>query len=129
MSIKKSSEIPKYEKLSKIITEIKNKGNFSGVILSYLDGRLLVKSTIDDYNFEEFIPMIASVLKSADGIGKTIGGRRLQKIIAQLEDISLMILKSKENNVFLTLIIDDETNIDPILENIDEYFKKIYKYC
>ncbi len=129
MSSKKSSNIPDYDQLSGIITNIKTIAKLSGIILSYLDGRLIVKETDLDYNMEEFIPMVASVLKSADGLGKTIGGRSLQKIIAQLEDISLMILKSDEKNVFLTLIINDSTNVDTILEHINGYFDKINQYC
>ena len=129
MSDKKSSNIPDYDQLTRIITDIKTIAKLSGVILSYLDGRLIVKETDLDYNMEVFIPMVASVLKSADGLGKTIGGRSLQKIIAQLEDISLMILKSNDKNIFLTLIINDNTNMDPLLEQINDYFDKINHFC
>ncbi|MBY9008052.1 MAG: hypothetical protein KGD63_15025 [Candidatus Lokiarchaeota archaeon] len=129
MSSNKSQNIPDYEKLSDILIEIKKEGKFSGVFLSYLDGRLLIKETQENYNLKDFIPMIASVLKSADGLGKTIGGRKLNKIIAQLEDISLMILRNNERNMFLTLIINEFSRVNSVLDNINIYFKKINQYC
>ncbi|MBN1214372.1 MAG: hypothetical protein JXA99_02910 [Candidatus Lokiarchaeota archaeon] len=129
MSENKIQNSPNYQKLSKILEEIKKEGNFLGVILSYLDGRLLIKETKEDYNYKELIPMIASVLKSADGLGKTIGDRSLQKIIAQIEDISIMIFKNNEYKVFLTLIIDEFSRVDSFLEKMNVYFDRINDNC
>lgn len=119
------SNFPNIEKLNFIINNIKEQGNLSGVILSHKDGRLIVENTEGRYNFNEFIPLIASALRSAEGIGDCVSGRKVKKIIAQLENISIMILKTKTKNAFLALIINEESFISPILKDLDNLSQKI----
>ncbi|TXT65611.1 MAG: hypothetical protein BAJALOKI3v1_90054 [Promethearchaeota archaeon] len=119
------TDIPKISKLNEIIDDIKVQGDLSGVILAYKDGRLIVENTEGTYNFDEFIPLIASALRSAEDIGDCVSGRKVKKIIAQLEDISIMILKTKIKSAFLALIINEESCVGSVLENFDTLSKQI----
>jgi len=125
MNERNLSDIPNIETLYEIIDDIKKNGNLSGVILSYKDGRLIVENTERNYNFSEFIPLIASALRSAEDMGSCVGDSKFKRIIAQLEKTSIMILKTKTKNAFLALIINEDSFIETILKDFDSLSKEI----
>ena len=125
MNEKNLSDLSNIDRLTQIIQSLKEKANLSGIILSYRDGRPIVKEIEEVHQIDQFIPLIASALRSAEDLGITVNGSNLHKIIAQLENVSIMILKCSGKDVFLTLIINEDSNLKPILENYEELSKKI----
>jgi predicted regulator of Ras-like GTPase activity (Roadblock/LC7/MglB family) len=127
---------PDLEHLNKIIRQIKKKGNFTGVFLSYDDGTLVAKTldnkVKDKISFKDFNPMIASVLKSGEKLSQTVGERNLVKIIAQLSNYSIIIIKCDNKELFLALLIDHSSPVGPLLDNLDEkieaYIREINQY-
>ncbi|MEJ2250410.1 MAG: roadblock/LC7 domain-containing protein [Candidatus Lokiarchaeota archaeon] len=123
MSYRISTEVQIQTKLKKILTEIKNKGNLVGIILSTKDGRLIVKS-LSEKDMSEFIAMHASVLKSAENLGSSMDNRNISNIITELESKTIL-TKNCTPNTFLILIFDKKSKVDTLLKNLDKYIKQI----
>jgi len=68
--------------------------------------------------------MCASVLESATGLGRTMGDRKVNKIIAELEGQTIVIIECDEKT-FLVFDINNESNFNIILENLEVYIRKI----
>ncbi|MFW9881456.1 MAG: hypothetical protein ACFFG0_50980, partial [Candidatus Thorarchaeota archaeon] len=73
---------------------------------------------------KDFISMCASVLEGATGLSKTMGSHKVNKIIAELEDHTIIIVEI-DNNSFLTCILNSQSNTSIVLDDIDKYIKKI----
>ena len=93
-----------------ILNELKNKANLDGIILAYRDGRIITDIIGTEFNCKKFVSMCASVLESAMGIGETIGNQKINKVIAELEDKTIMIFEC-DNKTFLILIINRASDI------------------
>ena len=72
--------------------------------------------------------MCASVLESAVGLGETMGNQRVVKIIAELEETSVIIVEIKEKMSFLILILNDQSEINFFLKELDEYVQKLISF-
>ncbi|MFX0026975.1 MAG: hypothetical protein ACFE8M_11245 [Candidatus Hermodarchaeota archaeon] len=117
----------KLERLNQILKEIKKKGKFKGVIFSYREGGIIAENFSEEcpeFNSDEYSSMCASVLESALGLGKTIGGKRLNKIIAE-QDKDTIILIECDEKTFFSFILNDNSKINPILDEIEKYIRKI----
>ena len=68
--------------------------------------------------------MCASVLESAIGLGKTIGDEKIDKIIAELENQTVLVIECDENT-FLTLLLNEKSKVSQILNEIEKYLRKI----
>jgi predicted regulator of Ras-like GTPase activity (Roadblock/LC7/MglB family) len=68
--------------------------------------------------------MCASVLESATGLGSTMGDRKANKIIAELEMQTIIITECDEKT-FLVFDLNNKSNFITILENMEEYIRKI----
>jgi predicted regulator of Ras-like GTPase activity (Roadblock/LC7/MglB family) len=68
--------------------------------------------------------MCASVLESATDLGRTMGDRKVNKIIAELEEQTIVIIECDEKT-FLVFNINYESNLNIILEKIEVYIRKI----
>ncbi|MFX1383432.1 MAG: roadblock/LC7 domain-containing protein, partial [Promethearchaeota archaeon] len=112
------------KKIEYILTEIKESGNLQGVLLSSREGNLISK--VFDQNFEanEFSAMTASVIDSAEDLMNTVSETYLDKIITELEDQSVIILDCHKN-AFIVLFVGDESKVDEIFKNINNYIEKI----
>ncbi|MBD3194207.1 MAG: hypothetical protein GF317_04075 [Candidatus Lokiarchaeota archaeon] len=121
------SNLPDQKRLNELMKEIKTKANLLGVLLSYKDGRLLAKAIAEELNLKEFVPMIASVLKSAEGLGESIGEKEVKKIITHLKNCTIIISQFRQKSLFLTFLLDHDSLIEPILKEIDNYLRKIKK--
>jgi len=120
-------ELPKpqkIEKLNQTLGELKNKGNLLGVLFAYRNGGLIGKDFKEDIDFDNFTSMCASVLESATGLGRTMGDRKVNKIIAELEGQTIVIIECDEKT-FLVFDINYESNFNIILEKIEGYIRKI----
>ncbi len=114
-----------------LIDEFKQLANLKGILYAYRDGTLIHQNIEKQFDKKKFAAMCASVLDGAIGIGHTIGERNLDKIITELEvkaesseKQTLMIVKGNEET-FLTLLIDNESKVDFILNNLTEYIHKM----
>jgi predicted regulator of Ras-like GTPase activity (Roadblock/LC7/MglB family) len=70
--------------------------------------------------------MCASVLESAVGIGDTIGDQKINKIIVELNNKSILIFEC-DNVSFLILILNSESKISNTLSKLDAFIQKILK--
>ncbi|MFX0141349.1 MAG: roadblock/LC7 domain-containing protein [Candidatus Hodarchaeota archaeon] len=115
------------EKLNQILNKLKQKGILKGVIFSYREGGIIAENFSEEYpefNRDVYSSMCASVLESALGLGKTIGGKRFNKIIAELDKDTIILIEC-DKKTFLSFILNDNSKINPILDEIEKYIRKI----
>ncbi len=118
------SNSQKFEELSRVLGEIKGKGNLSGTIFADRDGRLIFENIGNEFNGTQFSSMCASVLESAAGLGQTIGNRKIKKIITELEEKTIIIVECNDKT-FLTLLVNYNSKVDLILSHLQDYIQKL----
>lgn len=126
MNYMNHSNLDKFEELYQILDNIKNQGKLDGIIFAYRDGRLIVENIGDKFDSKKFISMCASVLESALGIGETVGNREIHKIIAEVAEKTILIFECDEKT-FLTILVNKESNVNLILNKLNENVQKIIK--
>ncbi|MFW9828533.1 MAG: roadblock/LC7 domain-containing protein [Candidatus Thorarchaeota archaeon] len=109
-----------------LLDNLKTEENLDGIIFAYRDGELIAKNVEDEFNGKAFLSMCASVLESAVGIGDTIGDQKINKIIVELDEKTILLVEC-DNITFLVLIINPESNVSNILRKLDEIIQKIVK--
>ena len=107
-----------------IVDEIKDQGNLHAALLAFKDGGIISEVGGNGRDSNHFSAMCASVLKSAEGLGQTFGEGTVGKIITELEDQSIIIVKCNEKT-YLVLFFKHDTKVDFITKNIDGYIQKI----
>jgi len=110
--------------LIRIFDEIKEKGNFSGVLFAYRDGELISQNFGDQLSSKKFTSMCASVLEGATDLGKAIGDRKLNKIIAEAEEYTILIIEC-DNKSFLAFVVNEDSKVEQILSQIQKYIQEI----
>jgi len=123
MNESKLSQAQKIKKLELVLAEIKNVGNLKGVILSDRDGGLISENVGEDKDYNEFSAMCASVLESAEGLGQNLGGK-VSKIIAELDEQTIVIIKC-ENKTFLSFLIEKDSHFGLVLKKISDFTQRI----
>ncbi|KKL82445.1 hypothetical protein LCGC14_1984680 [marine sediment metagenome] len=118
------SNSQKFEELSRVLGEIKGKGNLSGTIFADRDGRLIFENIGNEFNGTQFSSMCASVLESAAGLGQTIGNRKIKKIITELEEKTIIIVECNDKT-FLTLLVNYNSKVELILSHLQDYIQKL----
>jgi predicted regulator of Ras-like GTPase activity (Roadblock/LC7/MglB family) len=116
---------PNLKEIRQILDQIKDLGKLDGVMLANRDGVLIVENINVRSDYNEFAAMTASVLESAEDMGNTIGINKIGNILAELENQSIIIIKCDDTNTFLTLIFKKESNIERVLQKLDDYCQKI----
>lgn len=124
MNNNKPSSPYSFKNINILVDEIKEQGNLKSVLLAFKDGGLISKVGGDALDGNQFSAMCASVLKSAEGLGQTFGEGKVGKIITELEDQSIIIVKSSEKT-YLVLFLKNDSNVDFITKNLDGYIQKI----
>ena len=112
------------KKIEEILITIKKEGKLDGLLFSTREGNSISKAIDQDFEANEFIAMTASVIDSAEDLMNTISDNKVDKIITELEDQSIIILDC-EKNTFLTLIVGSDSKVEKVLEKIDDYIQKI----
>jgi predicted regulator of Ras-like GTPase activity (Roadblock/LC7/MglB family) len=69
--------------------------------------------------------MCASVLESADGLRKNLGAKKVFKIITELESGKIIIIIELDKKRFYSFVLDKESKIDEIINNLDQYNQKL----
>ncbi len=119
---------PNLKEIRQILDQIKDLGKLDGVMLANRDGVLIVENINIRSDYNEFAAMTASVLESAEDMGNTIGINKIGNILAELENQSIIIIKCDNTNTFLTLIFKKESNIERVLQKLDDYCQKIANF-
>jgi len=107
-----------------LLDEIKEKGNLKNVLLAFRDGGLISEVGEDGLDRIQFSAMCASVLKSAEGLGQTIGEGKIGKIITELEDLSIIIVACNKK-AYLVLFFKNDSKVEVITDLLDGYIKTI----
>jgi len=110
--------------LRQIFDEIKEKGKLLGVLLVYRNGELIFQNIGDNFDSIKFASMCASVLEGAAELGLTIDNRKINKIIAELEEKTIIIVECDIKSFFI-LILNKESRVDLILDQLSEYIQSI----
>jgi predicted regulator of Ras-like GTPase activity (Roadblock/LC7/MglB family) len=97
-----------------------------GVILASRDGKLIGESLDTKISTEQFVAMYASVMNSAENLAKSMDNRKLDTLITELENNSILIRICAYKS-YLILIMDKKSRISDILPKIESYMEKINK--
>ncbi len=127
----KSLNFRKVQEIKALLNEIKNLGNFDGVLVSFRNGGIIaedinLKTNENEFNKDNFAAMCASVLESAELISKTVGVSKIGNIIAELNDKIIMIIKGN-NKMFFSLVVKNDSTVEIILEKMDEIIRNLTK--
>ncbi len=120
------SKSNKFNELFPFLNEIKNKGNLDEIIFAYRDGELISENIETEFNRKKFASMCATVLESAVGIGETLGNQKFKKVIAELEEKTILIFEC-DISTFFILIINRDSNISFIISKLEEIIQKVNK--
>ena len=110
--------------LIQIFDELKNEANFTGILFAKRNGELINENIEKSINSKTFVSMCASVLEGATGLSKTMGSQKVNKIIAELKEETIIIVEINKDS-FLTCILNAQSNTSIVLDNIDKYIQKI----
>jgi predicted regulator of Ras-like GTPase activity (Roadblock/LC7/MglB family) len=110
--------------LADILDELKNKGNFTGVLYVMRSGEIIDENIESSMDSKTFASMCASVLEGAIGLSKSIGEQYVNKVIAELFEKTIIIVII-DNSSFLVLILNVQSNSSLIFDQLDGYIKKI----
>ncbi len=120
------SRSSKFWEVSQLINEIKTGGNLDGIIFSYRDGEIIRENIGNEFNSKKFASMCATVLESAVGIGESIGNQKIKKVIAELEEKTILIIEC-DSSTFFILIINRVSHISYIMSKLEEIIQKVIK--
>ena len=101
----------KLEKLKEVLNEMKFKANLGGILFANRNGDIIAYNIKEISEIEKMSSMCASVLESAEEMGKILNDKQINKIIAELDDKAIMLIKCNDKT-FLTLIIENFSKIE-----------------
>ncbi|MFW9864951.1 MAG: roadblock/LC7 domain-containing protein [Candidatus Thorarchaeota archaeon] len=114
--------------VSLILDDLKENGKLTGVMFVNRNGEKIDEKIEEVIDSKILGSMCASVLESAIGLGETIGSQRVVKIIAELEEGSLIIVEIKEILSFLVLIVNKHSDVTFFLNQLDNYIQKLISF-
>ncbi len=126
MNYMNNSNSGKINEANQLLHELNQKANLDGIIFAYRDGGVIIEIIGDEFNSKNFTSMCASVLESAVGIGKTMGNRKINKIITELAEKTIFIFEC-DINTFLIMIVKKDSNINLIFSKLQEYIQSLVK--
>jgi len=115
------------ERIKQVLNEMKTIGKLRGILFANRNGDLIAENIKTDFDGNTFAAMCASVLESAEDLRKNLSSKKLKKIIVELESGQIIIMIECNSNTFLSFILAKESNIDPILNKIEDYCMNILK--
>ncbi|MBA7654873.1 hypothetical protein ES703_62766 [subsurface metagenome] len=129
MNNESPSHSGKLKQVNLILNEMKNEGKLKGVVLAKRNGNLIAENIENNFDGSTFAAMCASVLESAEDLKKTLGSKKISKIIADLESGQTIIIIECDSKTFISFILEKESQIEQILKKIEDYCVKILKGC
>ena len=76
------------------------------------------------FNGEEYSSMCASVMESINGLGKAIGGKPFTKLIAELENYTIILIECDEKT-FISFILNESSKPNSFLNKTGDYIRKL----
>ena len=116
------------KKLSRILDDLKENGNLTGVIFTKRNGEVIEEKIAENVDSKILSSMCATVLESAVGLGETVGNQHVIKIIAELEESSIIIVEIKEKLSFLILILNKFSDTNVFLSQLGNYIQKLISF-
>lgn len=104
----------------RVLNDLKEKGTFIGFLFIDRNGEIIRENLTVDIDSKNFASMCASVLESALGLGQTIGSQKINKIIAELDDITVIIIQMKDSKNFISFILGDDSDAS-FFEYLESY--------
>ena len=129
MNNESPSHSGKLKQVNLILNDMKNEGKLKGVVLAKRNGDLIAENIKNNFDGSTFAAMCASMLESAEDLKKTLGVKKIRKVIADLESGQTIIIIECDSKTFISFILEKESKIGQILKNIEEYCMKIIKAC
>ena len=120
-----STKTSNSNEIIQVLNEMKTRGNLKGVLFANRNGDLIAENIENNLDRNIFAAMCASVLESAEDLRKNLSSKKLNKIIAELENSQTILMITCGDRTFLSFVLEKESNIDQVLKNIDIYCKKI----
>ena len=114
--------------LSLILEDLKENGKLTGVIFTKRNGEVIAEKFAENIDSKILSSMCASVLESAVRLGETVGNQHAVKIIAELEESSIIIVEIKEKLSFLILILNKRSDANVFLNQLDNYIQKLSSF-
>ncbi|MFX1236800.1 MAG: roadblock/LC7 domain-containing protein [Promethearchaeota archaeon] len=124
MSNNKTSIQRHAKKLEELLAELKLKGNLIGVMLVSREGNVVSNNFKRDIDKTTFSAMCALAIESADTLRDILSEGTSLKIITELNNCSIILMKCS-NALFLVFFVGNSSNMDPVIDKIDDYIKKI----
>ena len=112
------------EKIKSILDEMKEKGDFYGLALLNQEGNPIIDNVEQDFDRDIFAAMNASVMKCAEDLGKVIGDRKVCKIITELHDKMIIIVRCGEEKLLIIFFKKHSIN-GYIIDELHDYVQKI----
>ena len=109
--------------IARVLDEIRENFNINNVLFSFRDGTPLVDNT-RGFKDHDLSTTCASILASAEGLGETLGTSKTSNIITDLEEYTL-IVRGCDERTFIALIIQNDSVVGDVFEELDEYVSKI----
>jgi predicted regulator of Ras-like GTPase activity (Roadblock/LC7/MglB family) len=109
-----------YREIIQILVNIKKEGKFIGYLFINRNGEILSENVDVIIDSKTFASMCASVLESAVGLGQTVGSKKINKIIAELEEKTVVIVQMSDNKTFITFILGDQSDVS-LIDQLDPY--------
>lgn len=127
----KNEQLPNtddFDPVNQILIELKNKGNIKGVVFAERNGNLIAENVGKNFNGDTFAAMCATVLESAKDLKINLNSKKMNKIIIELESGKSIIIIECDEKTFLSFILKKDSNIDLLLNNLDDYCTNILSY-
>ncbi|MFX1324916.1 MAG: roadblock/LC7 domain-containing protein [Promethearchaeota archaeon] len=109
-----------YNEIIRVLNNLKEKGDFIGFLLIDRNGEIISENVSVNMDSKKFASMCASVLESALGLGQTVGSQKINKIIAELDEKTVLIIQMNDNKNFISFILGDESNFS-FFEQLESY--------
>lgn len=106
---------------------LKELGHFTGIIFSNRNGELIYQSIQEEFDMFRFTSMCASVLESAVELGSTLGTQKINKIIADFDEVSVLIAEASKE-AFVIFILNEKSNASIALDNLDKLIEELKSY-
>lgn len=129
MNNESPSHSGKLKQVNLILNDMKNEGKLKGVVLAKRNGDLIAENIENNFDGNTFAAMCASMLESAEDLKKTLGVKKIRKVIADLESGQTIIIIECDSKTFISFILEKESKIEHILDNIEDYCMKVIKAC
>ncbi|MFX0069983.1 MAG: roadblock/LC7 domain-containing protein [Candidatus Hermodarchaeota archaeon] len=125
MSEDKFSQHYNIKNAKTIIDDIKKVGVLKGIVLANRKGDVIVENFESGFEANKYAAMCASVLESAENLGKNIQSQKTGKIVAELMGGQSIVIIECTENLFFSLALEANSKINDIFSDIGRFCQEI----